>query len=342
LVLSAFGLLGAELLAVSRWLNIFLFGATIFATGAFSYRLLRSNWLAISLSACVFTIPTLVDINSGAMSEPLCLFTGTAGIFLILLFLETDRRRYLILAVSAAGLAFLTRYIGVFAIATGLIVLLVLSRNAWKERLTNLVLYGLVSIVPNTAWWLYVYLSTSTYAARQVVARADLGSSLIELRLLLMEVFWSWLPFTKGFTYSYNSSLKVLLILGLLSILPLGLVLRKWWQDRQVAMQYRQESTFLLTWCIFSMVYAAFLACAFIFTMPRPDIDLRMLLPIQFGMIIALLSGSLLFLRVLRLPSWCSLGPITLVLVTILANLPSSMNLVRNYYIHGGGYTSIA
>ena len=128
LVLSAIGLSGIDLLTIARWLNVLLFGATIFATGAFTYRLLRSGWLAFSLSVSMFTIPALVDIFSGAMSEPLFLFTSIVGTFLIVLFLETQNRRTLILAGAAAGLAFLTRYIGVFAIAASLVTLLVLSR----------------------------------------------------------------------------------------------------------------------------------------------------------------------------------------------------------------------
>jgi hypothetical protein len=342
LALSAIGLFGVELLDAARWLNVVLFSATIFATGAFTYRLLRSSWLAISLSTAMFAIPSLVDIYSGAMSEPLCLFTSVVGTFMLVVFLETRQRRYLILAASAAGMAFLTRYIGVFAIATGLITLLIFNRSAWKERLVNLIRYGLVSVFPNAIWWLYVYLNTASYGARQVVARADLGKALIELRLLLMEVFWNWLPFTKDFTYSYNLALKILLLLGLLSLLPVGLVIRKWWKDRQAAVGYRQELTFFLTWCIFSLAYLAFLAYAYIFTTPVPDVDLRMLLPMQIGLLMALLSAGLLMLRALRIPAWGSLGVIALVLVYLAANLPSSLTLVREYSLHGGGYTSLA
>jgi hypothetical protein len=36
LLLSAFGLLGIDMLAAARWLNVFLFGATIFLAGVFA------------------------------------------------------------------------------------------------------------------------------------------------------------------------------------------------------------------------------------------------------------------------------------------------------------------
>ena len=248
----------------------------------------------------------------------------------------------LILAASAAGMAFLTRYIGVFTIAAGLFILLTLSRSRWKELAVNLGLYGMISLIPNVVWWLYVYLHSSTYAARQVVFRAELGSALIELRLLLMEVFFSWLPFSKNFTYSYNLSLKILLILGMLCLIPLGVVFWKWWKNRKTGWGYRQEVTYFLTWSIFSIAYLVILAYTFIYTAPHPDINSRMLIPIQFGILIALLSASLLFLRVLRLPPWCNLGPITLVVVYFFTNLLSSANLVKDYYLQGYGYTSIS
>ncbi|HSQ16061.1 MAG TPA: glycosyltransferase family 39 protein [Anaerolineales bacterium] len=341
LILSAIGLPGVGLLAAARWLNVILFGATIGATGVFTYRLLRSSWLAIILSAVMLTIPPLVDLFSGAMSEPLFIFTSVVGTFLALFFLETQQRRYLILAASAAGMAFLTRYIGVFAIAAGLVILLIFNRSPWKARLKDLVLYGLVSLVPNAAWWLYVYLSTTSYAARQVISRADLGSALIELRLLLMEVFWSWLPFTQRFTYSYNLALKVWLTLGLISLLPLGLVIWKLHQDRQRFMEYRPEINFLLSWCIFSLAYLGFLVYAYLFTTPTPDVNQRILLTGQIGFLLVLLSAVQLVLRVLRSPAWGSLVVTGLVLVYIFAHLPASLKLVRDYNQHGAGYTSI-
>ena len=342
LLLSAIGCCGIELLDAARWLNVILFGATIFATGIFSYRLLRSGWLAISLCILMFAIPTLLDMFSGTMSEPLFLFASLTGTFLIVLFLETKRRRILILAALAAGLAFLTRYIGIFAIATGLLALLLLNRTIWKERLLNLLLYGLVSTVPNAAWWLYVYLSSATYAARQVIAHPSLGDALIKLRLLLVEVFWQWLPFTHSQTYSYNSTLRLLLLLGLLCLFPLGLVVIKWWKDRRVTALYRKELSFFVTWGVFSLAYFVFLAYAYLYTTPIPDIDLRMLLPLQIGLLITLSSGSLLVLKALHIPAWGSLGVLGLVLLYLGAFLPASTSLIREYFLHGRGYTSTA
>lgn len=342
LLLSAIGLCGVELLDAARWLNVILFGATIFTTGFFSYRLLRSGGLALSISALLFAMPTLLDMFSGAMSEPLFLFASLSGTFLIIQFLETRQRRTLILAAAAAGLAFLTRYIGIFAIATGLLALGLLYRASWKERGLNLLLYGLVSLLPNAAWWLYVYLSTTTYAARELVSQTSLGGALIELRLLLVEAFWQWLPFTQSLTYSYNTALKLLLGLGVLSLLPYGVWMVKTRKKRQAAAQYGAEFRFLATWCLFSLAYFACLAYAYLYTTPTPDIDLRMLLPIQSGLLIALCSGSLLALKALHIPRWGSLGVLGLALLYLGAFLPASLGLVRQYTLHGDGYTSAA
>ena len=342
LLLSAIGFTGIELLTAARWLNVILFGALIFATGAFSYRLLRSSWLAISISILMFAIPTLLDMFSGTMSEPLFLFASLTSTFLIVLFLETKQRRILVLAALAAGLAFLTRYIGIFAIATGLLALLLLNRTIWKERLQNLLLYGLVSIVPNVAWWVSVYLSTTTYAARELGVQTSLGSALIELRLLLVEVFWQWLPFTHSLTYSYNSTLRLLLLLGLLCLFPLGLVVIKWWKDHQAAVLYRRELNFLVTWGMFCLAYFVFLAYAYLYTTPIPDIDLRMLLPLQIGLLITLSSGSLLVLKALNIPVWGRMGVLGLALLYLGAFLPVSIGLIREYTLHGGGYTNTA
>lgn len=342
LVLSAFGLLGADLLAAARWLNVFLFGATIFATGAFTYHLLRSSWLAISLSVVVFVMPTLVDIFSGAMSEPLFIFTSVLGVFLITLFLETDRRHHLILAASAAGLAFLTRYIGVFVIVTGIAALLILSRSAWKARLANLAIYGLISVFPNAIWWLYVYLHTTSYAARQLVSSADIWSSSIQLRLLLAENFWSWLPFPEYLPpYTYNLARYGLIAIGTMLAGGFALTLAKSREAEQLKWPISQEFSFIFMWVTAALAYLASLAYSYVFTEPTPDVTPRTLLPVQLFLAFFGLGSGLFFMRELHLPRWCALVPVLLALPFIIYYAQTSWELIRSYHEQGTGYTGV-
>ena len=88
-VLGFFGLFGADLVTTARWIDIILFGSTDPVSGFFDlYALTKSSWLSIIGSLLLFSMPVMVDVFSGAMSEPLFIFTGLASLFLVLLFLK--------------------------------------------------------------------------------------------------------------------------------------------------------------------------------------------------------------------------------------------------------------
>ena len=103
-VLSFFGLFGADLVTTARWIDIILFGLTILLLGVTIYAYTKSSWLSIIASFLFFCMPVVVDVFSGAMSEPLFLFTGLASLCLILLFLKNNRLSYCLLPALASGL----------------------------------------------------------------------------------------------------------------------------------------------------------------------------------------------------------------------------------------------
>ncbi len=339
LCLSFFGLFGIELLTVARWLNVVLFCATIFVIGAFTFRLLRSPWLAITLSAATLVMPTMIDAFSGAMSEPLFMFTVVMATFLILLFLETNRRRTLILAAIIAGLAFFTRYIGIAIIVSSLLILLFLNRATWKKRITNLIIFGAISVLPNAVWWVYVYLHTATMGARHLVSGADIWNYSVELRLQLMELFWGWLPFAPDSAYAYVRGRNILLAISLLILVILGLAVWDDWKKRKASRQHHSDFSYVLAWSVSSFCYLTFFAYAYIFTFPPPDPLPRTVLPLEFSMLIVLLSAIFLLSRLLKLPSWSSVIPLALMLIYAFAKVPTSIDLIKDYYQNGGGYT---
>ena len=91
LVLAFFGLFGADLVTTARWINIILFGSTILVVGITIFAYTQSAWLSIISSLMLFSMPVVVDVFSGAMSEPLFLFTGLSSLCLLLLFLKSKR-----------------------------------------------------------------------------------------------------------------------------------------------------------------------------------------------------------------------------------------------------------
>ena len=79
LVLSAIGLFGVDLVAASRWLNIFAFIASIFIAGWIFYRYSRVPALGIIASALLCAFPYMVWMFGSSYSEPLFVLSLLAG-----------------------------------------------------------------------------------------------------------------------------------------------------------------------------------------------------------------------------------------------------------------------
>ena len=220
LVLSSMGFLGIDLLQAARMINIFLFGGTIFVVGIYSYSFFNSAWLSIILCISLLTMPSLIDVFSGAMSEPLFIFTATLGVCFLIAYIKTKQWYLLILASIATSLAFLSRYPGIALVISGIIILLVANQLPWKQRLRDVVVFSLISITPTAIWLFQIYSHTQTLSSRNFHFTNQIWLDSIELRKRLLEIFWSWIPFQERLpTYSYNLSRNIFIsLIGILLI----------------------------------------------------------------------------------------------------------------------------
>ncbi len=342
-VLSAMGLLGFDLLEAARWLNIILFGATIFLSGYFSYFLSHSSWLALSVSATLLTIPPLIDVSSGAKSELLFLSTATLGICLLISYLILRKRYLLILSSVSIGLAVLSRYPGIVVVVTGVIALLVFGQISWKKRIRDVFEFSLISITPIAIWLIWIYSQTRTLGARDYHFNLHIWSDTLNLRLKFMEIFWSWLPFQEHLPpYSYNLSRNILIFLLTLISILFCLVVYKKVSFRNPTNNGSRVFSFFFIWMIFILGNLSLLVASFIFTNPKPDINSRTLLPIQFGLVFALLALFSSVINELRLPHTIRWICASLVLIVNLSYAHTSWNIINQYNENGGGYTSKA
>jgi 4-amino-4-deoxy-L-arabinose transferase-like glycosyltransferase len=341
LVLSAIGLVGLDLIQAARWLNIFLFGATIFLSGSFSLVLFHSSWLALSLSAVLLTLPTLVDVSSGAMSELLFLFTTTLGICLLISYLGLRNRYVLILSAISIGLAVLTRYPGIVAVVAGSIVLLVSGRISWQKRIRDVFEFSLISITPIAIWLIWIYSQTRTLGARAYEFNLQIWSATIELRKKIIEIFWSWLPFQERLPpYSYKLSRNILVFLFTLILILFCVVVYRKLNFRNSAHDGSREFTFFFIWIIFVLGNLSLLVASFIFTKPQPDLNARTLLPVQLGLVFALLALFLSVIDEFRLPQSIGWACASMVLIFSISNARTSWKIVDQYHLYGAGYTS--
>ncbi len=341
LVLSFFGWMGIDLLSAARWLDVVLFGLTILITGLSFYYLTSSAWLSITCSLLLLSMPALVDVSSGVMSELLFVFTGLAGLFLLLVFLRNKRAVFLIAAGIASGLSMLTRYAGLAFILTGLCTLLVFDRGSWKRRITDLVAYGLLGGLPTISWLTWV--SLQSLGIRNFQIPTSIIEKFSQFRLGVMKVFWSWLPFPSLLpAYTYNLA-RNLLIIAFLVLLLFACWLVIWMRKKNFSANDPANGlpiTFsMLLLAIASLVV---LGISYIFTNPSPDLNNRILLPIQIAVSLGGVAIIFFAFKTLQLPYQASILPIVLLLGVVISYSQSTQKFITFYHSHGAGYTGEA
>ncbi len=343
LVLSVLGLLRIDLLEGARWLNILLFGLTIFLSGVFVYAIFRNAWFAIVLSLTLLTLPMFVDVSSGAMSETLLIFTSCLAIGLLTLYLGRRKTIFLAGSAIATALAILARYPGIVVAVACTLVLLVEGQTSWRLRLRNVVTFCVLSLAPLVAWLAWLFSQSRSLAVRTYLLPGNLQASIMSLRKALMETFLSWLPYKEHLpAYNYTVGRNYLLGLLIIVLILACLVILRRLFVRKVTQDQALLSIFTILFALFTIGNILLLAITFLFTAPTPDIDTRTLLPVQIGALFFGLSLLALAIHEFHLPQPVGWACGLLVLAFIYPNGQASWKLVKEFHQTGGGYTSAA
>lgn len=152
IVLSAIHLFGADAIDGARWLNAILFGCNILVAAVMIYRYSRS--LLASLFGCFLVLMSsrMILAHQMAWTEPLFMFTGFSGLLLLDAFSRQRQRGLLALSAMLIGLAFITRYAGAAFVAAGGLSLLLSGQASLRQRIRDVVLFGVIASVPFGLW----------------------------------------------------------------------------------------------------------------------------------------------------------------------------------------------
>ena len=183
LALSPFALAGINAIDGARWLNALLLGLSILLVGASAWVITRSAAFSL-LGACLAALsPALIGVHTWALSEPLYIFLSLACLLCLGLYLAgTPTRAALACLLASAllgSLAFLTRYVGLALLLTGVLGIALLSTQGWKRRSILLLTWAAIVGLPSAAWMLRNYFLSGTLTDRALVfnllTRKNLG-----------------------------------------------------------------------------------------------------------------------------------------------------------------------
>ncbi len=153
------------------------------------------------LSAISFLIlAPLIYTFSYCWSETVYIVLSLLFMFMLIRFLNAPERRestYLVGSGVFAGLGFLTRYVGLSLVGTGLLIILLLSRQGRISRsIKQALVFGLVSVLPMFIYVLLDFLSLGTLKRESVPAVFSLPEQLVRF---LVTIYHDLLSFDLAF-----------------------------------------------------------------------------------------------------------------------------------------------
>lgn len=268
-VLSGINLLGCDLVIMSGYLNAFIFALIIFFSGYWLLKGTRNYIIAITGTITILASIPISYVSKYIWSEPLfILFTL---LFMISLdnYINKCALRFLIGASIFAALACLTRYIGVTVIITGCILLLIQGKK-FINKFVEIVIFGLISAIPTTAWIIRNYLVFNTLAGERTPAKCTFDQNITTA----FEIIASWFA-------PFYSRLALYIILGLCAIMSIIIIMVKLSKDikqGQGAKESKFEAYRILIPFIFSLIYISYLLI-FASTVAFDSINNRLLAP---------------------------------------------------------------
>ena len=279
LVLAFFGLFTNNLAGAAMILNLVLFAALIFLVTIWTMRVSESIFPALTLGLLLAGSPVLIPAYSWAMSEPLAVFLGFAGLILLEKALIEGTRFPLIASAVLLGLSFLTRYSSAAFIGAAVLLLFFFEGETLKERFRNAFLYGLIAMIPMIIWLVIDYTQTSTVASRSVLSgqMAELWAAFVPK---IKQVFTFWL-LPDSLAGNMPGFLKTVICVFMI-LFPLGTL-----AGSAVALRgrtdYPRYARMFFILSAFILLYDLLILVVSLTTYPPITINARMLLPVYIA-----------------------------------------------------------
>jgi 4-amino-4-deoxy-L-arabinose transferase-like glycosyltransferase len=277
IILAGISLLGVDPLDASRLINVTLFGVNVLLIGVAVRRISGSGFFGW-LGAIIFGFSApILQTHSFAMSEPLFLCLSFLMLLALERYLEEFKWPWLAVSGFAAGLAFITRYMGLSLFGTGLIVL-VAFLPLWKKCLAAGFIF-LAAGVPLPLVWLVRNMVVAENAANRQIVFHPFPDDKIREGLLN---FWGWLlPERSGLIERLLPVLGLVLAALLIIILFGSVAATVMYHHRKIRVRGEKFSLFL--GCAFAfqaLVYLFGLWLALTFVDASTILEHRILSPL--------------------------------------------------------------
>ena len=279
LVLAVPGLFTDNLPLAALILNLVLHAGLVFLITYWTISVSDNLFPGLLLGMLLAGSPIIIPAASWAMSEPLAILLGFAGLILLEKSLVEDQRFAFWVSAILLGLSFLTRYSSAAFIGAAVLLIFFFEGETWKKRFLRAFVYGLVSVIPMIVWLVIDFTKTSTVASRSMLSgkTAELWAAFLPK---IKHVFVLWiLPDSlsatmPGFLVTFISIFIVLFTVGCLAGSVYAL---------RGGTQYPRYARMFFLLSAMNLLYLLLIVFVSLNTYPPITINTRMLLPVYIA-----------------------------------------------------------
>lgn len=205
-------------ISASKVVNLIVYFLIIFSSMILLKKFIKNRILIIvGIVYFILSIP-LYRISIMAWTEPLFIMLSNFFIIFLIKYSRTSKISHLLYASTFAGLACITRYIGIYQIIAGIIVILLNSRKRSVQKMTGLFSHIAVSLLPLITWSLYNYFKYNYYFWKRPPAQIGFFENIrISFQVLVTWIF-PWKPLHNEFIAVLTGLTIIILILYLLYV----------------------------------------------------------------------------------------------------------------------------
>ena len=249
LFLSAVELLtGLKPLLFAPFLNALFFAILIYLSGNIMEQFThRSKWYKSVVLSCIVLSPALLEDYSMLWSETLFILWLLLFMMAMHRYFHSYSRKALVAAAVIASIASITRYAGITVIAMGGILLLIDTKLPLRRKLTDLVLFSVISPLLLIINLVRNYVVSETLTGFREKSISTLASNTHDAGWVLCD----WLPFLHG-----NHEAANWVAIGIIAVLAF-ICLEQFLHNGRMANYENMAAIFSLLYISFLIVIAS-------------------------------------------------------------------------------------
>ena len=321
--------LGTDL--VARIFAAILFGALVGLIGWLIFQYTRSLLACVLGATLALVSPVLLDLSFLAMSELLFLVLLLLMIHILNRYLINEKILYLVIAAGLAALLYLTRYVGISAVALGGIGLLIFGQRSMVKRIKDVILFAVISLLPMLVYYVRNWFLTGSMTNRVILFHPPTEAQIRQG----ISTMSAWLIPTRINIY-IRSIVMIIFGIAILVLIVLNFQQIRGKTDTQP--EDTETMQFVALLLIYAVIYIIMVGLSLTFFDASTRLNDRILSPLYvIGIVVVLVviwNSSLL-----QQNSWGKVG-ITIICVAFIAlNFLRGMDVTNNMRIEGKGFS---